>query len=259
MAQRGYIPTPSAATTPGPPGIVWTGAYNGATTYGVNDGVTAFGSSYVARVGTTGVAPVDGATSATWLLIAEKGASSAGGGGGGGIGVPSADQGLVAAAFDPVAAAGTSATQAGIVQGVKVHLTAGQIVTGVAFAVQTAGAGITGTPAIGLYTETGARVAATGNLATQFQAAFTPYLVDFAATYTATYTGSYFVGFLAPTATTQPTFRGITGANADMLNVRTGSATPRFCQLGVSGQTALPTEAIPTSAVSARAIWAGLY
>lgn len=242
----------------GPPGIVWTGPYDNATTYGANDGVTAFGSSYVARVGTTGVAPVAGADSATWLLIAKAG--SAGTGSAGSMGLPAVDMGLLAVTYDPIFASGSVQTQAGIVQGVKIHLTAGQPVTGALFGVQTAGAGLSGgTPSVGLFTEAGARVAVTGDLTTQFQTVLTPHAVPFTAPYTATASGAFFLGFLVPAATTQPSFRGIAGGNSDLLNVRAGSASLRFCQLGISGQTTMPATAAPSTAVSNRAIWAGLY
>ena len=67
----------------GAPGgsVAWRGAYAAGTVYAERDGVAHLGNSYVnvSAVGSVGVAPVDGASSATWQLIAKKGTDGAAG------------------------------------------------------------------------------------------------------------------------------------------------------------------------------------
>jgi hypothetical protein len=56
----------------GPPGLVWRGVYNNATTYGTNDAVSYGTSSFIATSGTTGVLPgTPVAPNAPWNLLAQ--------------------------------------------------------------------------------------------------------------------------------------------------------------------------------------------
>ena len=61
----------------GPIGLTWKGAYNNATAYIANDGVSYNGSSYINILAGTGFLPTDGTH---WNLIAQKGADGIGSG-----------------------------------------------------------------------------------------------------------------------------------------------------------------------------------
>lgn len=75
----GYVtgPVGPASTVPG---IVWRGAYNGATAYSANDGVLDNESSWRAKIATTGNAPPNLPTTSNtqWELIAAKGTDGTG-------------------------------------------------------------------------------------------------------------------------------------------------------------------------------------
>lgn len=74
-ATWGLVALQGTAGTAGA-GLVYRDAYNAGTTYAINDAVYFSGSTYVNLVGSTGVAPTAGASSATWGLLALAGANS---------------------------------------------------------------------------------------------------------------------------------------------------------------------------------------
>lgn len=55
-------------------GIIWQGAYNGATAYVVDDAVSYNGSSYICILNSTGNLPTNGTY---WEIIASKGDTGA--------------------------------------------------------------------------------------------------------------------------------------------------------------------------------------
>lgn len=57
--------------------LVWRGPWNSATSYGISDGVSYNGSSFISLIPNTDVTPVEGAT---WGLLAEKGLGATGSG-----------------------------------------------------------------------------------------------------------------------------------------------------------------------------------
>ncbi len=54
----------------GVPGLTWRGAWSVSTSYATNDAVQSGGSAWVAKLASTGVVPVEGAS---WTLLAQKG------------------------------------------------------------------------------------------------------------------------------------------------------------------------------------------
>lgn len=82
----------TGATGPaGPEGLIWQGAYSGATAYVVDDAVAHNGSSYICILATTGNAPPN---ATYWNLLASKGDAGAGSGD------------MLAATYDPTTVAG---------------------------------------------------------------------------------------------------------------------------------------------------------
>ncbi len=76
LAQKGD-PGPQGATGPqgdqgpqGVPGLTWRGAWSVSTSYATNDAVQSGGSAWVAKLASTGMVPVEGAS---WTLLAQKG------------------------------------------------------------------------------------------------------------------------------------------------------------------------------------------
>ncbi len=78
----GGVPCKCIDGKPGARGLTWKGAYSGGTVYTLRDAVSYLGSSYFykATEDASGVLPTD---TASWDVLAVKGADGGGGGGGG--------------------------------------------------------------------------------------------------------------------------------------------------------------------------------
>lgn len=166
-------------------------------------------------------------------------------------------QGIVAAPFDPAAAASGTAFTSGTVYMTRVDIVNPATLAGLVFTISTAGAGLTaGQNLAGLYDASGNRVALSADQSAAWtaQGIATPM---FTAPYAAA-PGAYFLALLSVGTTPISLLRAASsGAASGVLNFGLGAAGARFAT-GPTGQTTLPVSVTMASRTgTGTAFWVG--
>ncbi len=161
--------------------------------------------------------------------------------------------------YDPQLFQGTAgANVSGTIYLHKMYLPQGQLVTGAALGIQTAGATLTaGQSLVALIDPSGSRVALSADQAASWVSTGLK-LVNFASTFTTVTAGFYYVAILS-VGTTPPAFYQQFNALSAFFNANTTAGNFKHCTDG-TGQTSIPASiTLASTSASAFNSWAALY
>lgn len=165
------------------------------------------------------------------------------------------DSGLLAWAFDPAAATGSTISTLGKLQLVKVKVTPGIPISNIHIGLATIGASLSNAFMALYHPTTGAKLRATADLTTAWNSTVGNRTHALTSSYTPT-TEYLYVGFYSYASSgTAPTFAR--AANSDLVNFGLSSGAYRFCTADTGLTTALP-DPFGAQTAAAVAYWVGL-